>query len=144
MSPIGTSATSARQRRGQPGRYQLTDQEVADEKLLPSPEAISPLEVQKPSNRATAPKTLNPIKGMTVASAHATAAPVARNPLPVASPDATANPLEDKEEVPPVARLHGFQGDNDDGDPFASLKVDAWNDLSIPECLKVANRRPES
>ena len=51
------------QRRGQPGRYQLTDQEVADEKLLHSPEAISPLEVQKPSNRATAPKTLKSHQG---------------------------------------------------------------------------------
>ena len=98
-------------RRGQPGRYRVTNQEVEVQALLPSPEELAE-RLDPPETRATAQPESQAIEDHEENGC-----------TPGCKPYATAKRMTDIEKVPQVARLHGLRGGTvGDGDPFASLK----------------------
>jgi predicted transcriptional regulator len=86
-------------RRGQPGRYRVTNQEVEVEELLPSQKAL----VDPPETHATVQPVIQVTENKDENGC-------AAGCNPHATAHATTNPMTDIEKVTSVARLHGLQG----------------------------------
>jgi hypothetical protein len=142
-------------RRGQPGRYRLTGQEVEFEELLPPPGAlVDPYfcgtdATRQPARQA--PEIEKESGCIADCNQLPPAEPVSTDCASLATPHAIANTRKDNGKKPPVVRLHGFSGGEQeepcDGDPFSCLKDGKWGLQpradDYPELPAELDRRPK-
>ena len=93
-------------RRGQPGRYRLTDQKIEAEELLPSPEALGQ-GPRNPCNRATGRTTVKYLKNLAIAPRVARLRRFQRRKLPLRNAlpvlSMTATSAERKPKLRPLS-----------------------------------------
>jgi hypothetical protein len=127
-------------RRGQPGRYRVTSQEVELEDLLPSPEALADPYLYGDDATVQSARQVPENDQQIGCLGNCNRLQPAESPdpgcVPGASPHATANHRKDNGKAPSVARLQGFHGGEEegpsDGDPFTGLKRSKWG-LAHPD-----------
>jgi hypothetical protein len=153
--------TNLETRRGQPGKYVCSGQEIESEETLPTVEKLLSVSIPSEILATVQPEPNHPLSDsdLTVADHLATGAAPVLQPAPpppplqsgctVANPSATGfatclatvKPLEDEEKTSPVARLQSFRGgqraalENGSDHPVAenlSGPADATTSLDAP------------